>query len=77
VAAGAAAPANPLARVAAEVVVTIDGIAAPVTFAGLAPGFAGLYQVNVTLPSGVAAGRRSVTMAAGGVISNTVEIVLN
>jgi uncharacterized protein (TIGR03437 family) len=77
VVAGAAAPGSPLARVAAEVVVTIDGVAAPVTFAGLAPGFAGLYQVNVTLPAGVAAGRRSVTLAAGGVISNTVDIVLN
>ncbi len=79
VAAGAAAPGGELARVTAEVAVTIDGIAAPVGFAGLAPGFAGLYQVNATLPAGAAAGRRvSVTLAAGGVAgSNTVELVLN
>ncbi len=78
VAAGAAAPGGEPARVVAEVAVRIDGIGAPVGFAGLAPGFAGLYQVNATLPVGAAAGRRvSVTLAAGGVAGNTVEIVLN
>jgi len=36
---------------AADIAVVLDGTLANVSFAGLAPGFAGLYQVNFTLPS--------------------------
>jgi uncharacterized protein (TIGR03437 family) len=38
----------------------VGGQAATVTFAGLAPGFAGLYQVNLTVPSGLTAGNLAV-----------------
>ena len=38
------------------VTVTIGSVNAPVQFAGLAPGMVGLYQVQATVPSGVAAG---------------------
>jgi len=78
VAAGAAAPASPFARVTAQVTAAIDGVAAPVTFAGLAPGFAGLYQVNVTIPTGAPIGRRAnLVITAGGLASNTVEVLLS
>jgi uncharacterized protein (TIGR03437 family) len=53
VAAGSVSPGSPLATVINPVSVTIEGIQAQVLFAGLAPGFAGLYQVNVVVPSGV------------------------
>jgi uncharacterized protein (TIGR03437 family) len=53
VAAGAVAPSSPLASTASPVTVTIEGVPASVFFAGLAPGFAGLYQVNVIVPSGL------------------------
>jgi uncharacterized protein (TIGR03437 family) len=35
----------------------VDGQNATVTFKGLAPGFAGLYQVNFVVPSGVSSGQ--------------------
>ena len=53
---GQPAPSSPLARLREQDVrVTIGGVDAPVFYAGLSPGFAGLYQVNVTPPPGVAA----------------------
>jgi uncharacterized protein (TIGR03437 family) len=54
--AGSAAPAAALSNVVNPVTVTIAGVPAQVLFAGLAPGFAGLYQVNATVPAGVTAG---------------------
>lgn len=57
--AGTPAPANPPAE-SAKPDVTIGGQPAKVTFAGLAPGFAGLYQVNVAVPAGLKPGRQAV-----------------
>jgi uncharacterized protein (TIGR03437 family) len=49
------APGSPLADTTNPVTVTIEGIQAQVLFAGLAPGFAGLYQINIQLPPGLTA----------------------
>jgi uncharacterized protein (TIGR03437 family) len=56
VSAAQAAPGNPLARTINGVSVSIGGVAADVFFAGLAPGFAGLYQVNAIVRPGTPAG---------------------
>jgi uncharacterized protein (TIGR03437 family) len=55
---GVVAPAsgNPLYMTVETPIVTIGGIPVPVQFCGIAPGFAGLYQVNVQVPSGVQTG---------------------
>ena len=42
----------------------LGGTAATVTFAGLAPGFEGLYQVNIQIPSGLTAGKKAVDLRA-------------
>jgi uncharacterized protein (TIGR03437 family) len=55
VTAGAGAPSNPLS-ITVLPDVYIDGMQANVLYSGLAPGLAGLYQLNVTIPSGVTAG---------------------
>lgn len=52
--AGQSAPTTePFARTYSTVVLTVGGVRAEVLFAGLAPGFAGLYQVNAVLPAGL------------------------
>jgi uncharacterized protein (TIGR03437 family) len=47
--------------------VTIGGVPAHVEFAGLAPGFVGAYQVNVTVPAGVPSGSAPLVISAGGI----------
>ena len=70
VATGAAASVNPLSHVTGMVSAVIGGQSAQVAFAGLAPGFAGLYQVNVRVPQ-VAAGSLAVVISVNGVVGNS------
>jgi len=73
---GQAAPsAEPLARVAGPVTATVGGKPAAVQFAGLTPGFIGLYQVNVQIPEGVTPGSAvPLVVTSGSVPSNTVTL---
>ncbi len=70
VATGAAASANPISNVTGTVSAVVGGQAALVSFAGLAPGFAGLYQVNIVVPQ-VAEGNLGLVVAVNGVESNS------
>jgi uncharacterized protein (TIGR03437 family) len=78
VASGQLAPgAEPLARVTAAVTAEIEGRPATVHFAGLAPGFVGLYQVNVEIPAGVAPSAAArLVLRQAGVPSNTVTLAV-
>lgn len=53
---GAAAPLSPLFQTTATVTATIGGATAPVSFAGLTPTLAALYQVNVQVPASAPTG---------------------
>ena len=78
VASGAPGPAaEPLARVVVRVEAQVGGRPATVHFAGLAPGFVGLYQVNVEIPAEVEPGAAvPLVLLQNGVPSNTVTIAV-
>ncbi len=78
VADGTAAPlTQPFAQTVDPVTVTVGGNPAQVLFTGLAPGFAGLYQVNVVVPAGVAPGASvPVVITAGGFPSPPVTVAI-
>src|SRR5258706_733329 len=74
---GAAASLSTLSRTFVEPTVTIAGIPAQVGFAGLAPGFVGLYQVNVQVPAGTPSGDSvPVSLSVSGAASNTVTMAV-
>jgi len=64
---GAASPSAPLATTRTVPQVTIAGVECQVLFAGLAPGFVGIYQVNIRVAAGVPQGRQEMLVSVGGV----------
>ena len=75
VADGAAAPSSPLALTVSTPEVFIAGVPATVQFSGMAPGFAGLWQVNVTVPDrAFISGRVPLQLFMDGVDSNEVNL---
>jgi uncharacterized protein (TIGR03437 family) len=77
-------PASPLFKTQATVSVTIGGVPVPaanVLFAGLAPGFIALYQINVLVPAAVPAGTAepvviTLTDAAGNSASSQAGVTI-
>ena len=71
---GNGGPSNPLARVRSAPSVLIDSVQAEVLFAGLAPAFAGVYQVNIRVAPSVRSGPREMVLSVGAVRGKTVRI---
>jgi uncharacterized protein (TIGR03437 family) len=72
--AGAQTPLAPLFSTTNPVTITIGGKQQTAEFAGLAPGFASLYQINAVVPSGLPSGNATVTVSASGQQSAPVTI---
>ena len=68
---GVASPLDPLARPAVSPTLTLNGADVPVAFAGLTPGFVGLYQINLLIPAGMPDGNATLVVSQGGSASNT------
>jgi len=76
---GAPAPSSPLSRLTGTVLVEIGGAPAATLYQGLAPGLAGVYQVNATVPNQSAQGIAvpvSLRLPDRGLRSNTVTMAV-
>ncbi|MGH9661659.1 MAG: hypothetical protein ACRD96_24135, partial [Bryobacteraceae bacterium] len=71
---GHATPASPLLRATAPVEVRFGSVTSDALFAGLAPGFIGVYQVNLAVPASLPTGSHPLQIVAGGAASNTVSV---
>ena len=71
---GLVSPRQPLATVAAQPTVTINGETSQVIFAGLTPDSVGLYQIDVMVPADAPAGNLNVVVTQSGVSSNTATL---
>ena len=71
VSAGIPAPVSPLSSTVSTVTASIAGRDATVTFAGLAPGMIGVYQVNIIVPPSTPSGTVRLALYAGGIGSQT------
>jgi uncharacterized protein (TIGR03437 family) len=74
VADGATTPANTLVSATSQSSATIGSSTAQVAFAGLAPGFVGLVQVNIVVPSGLQPGDYPLAITIGSETSNSATI---
>jgi uncharacterized protein (TIGR03437 family) len=63
-------------NVSSGVQAAIDGQTARVLYAGRAPGFVGLNQLNVEFPAGISSGIHHLVVSRNGVSSNTVTIAI-
>jgi len=71
---GAAASSGRPAIAGAIIGVTVGGASSEVSFAGLAPGYAGVYQVNFRVPPGAGSGSQELVLTADNVISPMVRV---
>ncbi len=63
---GSLAPSG-TADLTAKYTLTVGGKTAAVSYAGLAPTFAGLYQIDFTVPAGLTAGNQPIVLTVDGV----------
>ena len=75
---GPTVPSNGLEVATTTPAVYVGGYAANVVFAGRAPGFVGLDQINVQIPAGVQSGNSvPVVLTSGNRVSNTVLLAVH
>lgn len=67
-------PPMDLAQTTPTAEVTIGGFRAIVSYSGLAPGFAGLYQINAAVPQSLSPGQHPITITIGGATSKPSNI---
>ena len=68
------APSSPLAEAMLTPDVTLGGSSLSVRYAGLVPGYVGLYQINATVPFGVPQGLQVPLMVKQGGNSTSLNV---
>ncbi len=71
---GAPTPSTGLVQPTSAVSVTIGGASTTVLGSALTPGFVSLLQLNITVPSGLAAGSYPMVVTIGGQVSNSATV---
>jgi uncharacterized protein (TIGR03437 family) len=66
---GTTGTASSASRITADLQATVAGLPAVVDYAGLMPGFAGVYQLNVRIPEGAGAGDAPLIVVVAGIPS--------
>jgi len=75
---GVTIPMNGFDYAVQQPTVTVGGVACPVTFAGAAPNYMGLDQINCTIPAGIASSVSApVVIASGARTSNTATLAID
>lgn len=75
---GVTTPMNGFDYAVQQPTVTVGGVACPVTFAGAAPNYMGLDQINCTIPAGIASSVSApVVIASGARTSNTATLAID
>ncbi len=75
---GLTKPSNGLEIAVQQPTVTVGGVACPVTFAGAAPNYVGLDQINCKIPAGITSSVSSpVIVTSGSRTSNTATLAIN
>ncbi len=70
-------PSSPPAKTTGLTEAVIGGLRATIQFTGLAPGFVGLNQINLIVPSGLKPGDNPLTIGVNGASSNPVMLSVN
>jgi uncharacterized protein (TIGR03437 family) len=71
---GEAAALAPLSVASITPIAALAGRLAQVQFAGSAPSFVGLYQVNIVVPANTPPGEQTLVLSSNGVSSNPVTV---
>jgi large repetitive protein len=74
VASGAETPTAPLSYATVQPTVTVGSATSNVLFAGLTPGFVGLYQIDFQVPPNASSGELVVTVTQNGVAANPTKL---
>ncbi len=73
---GQGSPSNPLATVSLPPTVTLDGETVVPFFTGLTPGFVGLFQMNIIVPTDARSGALTLTVTQGNLAANVTKLIV-